>query len=145
MVTNRRAYHDYHILETLEAGMVLAGSEVKSLRGGTASMSDCYVRVDDGEAWVINLHIPPYDKSRDELESKRPRKLLLHKAEINKLIGKVKEKGLTLVPLKLYFKRGRAKLEIGLAKGKALHDKRKTIAERQSKRDIERELKEKYK
>lgn len=143
---NRKARHDFHIEETFEAGLVLQGTEVKSLRAGKANLRDSFARVDKGEAWVHNMHISPYEQGNiHNHDPKRTRKLLLHKAEINKLIGKVQQKGLTLVPLKLYFIRGKAKIEIALAKGKKLHDKRQDIAEKDAKREIARAFREKQK
>lgn len=140
VATNRRARHDYHIQETFEAGMVLTGAEVKSLRAGRASLSDAYGRVTGGELWVENLHIPPYEHGTSQrgYEPKRPRKLLLHRHEIARLIGKTKERGLTLVPMRLYFVRGRAKLELGLGRGKRQYEKRRAIADREHRREMER-------
>lgn len=140
VATNRRARHDYDIQETFEAGMVLSGAEVKSLRAGRASLSDAYGRVTGGELWVENLHIPPYEHGTSQrgYEPKRPRKLLLHRHEIARLIGKTKERGLTLVPMRLYFVRGRAKLELGLGRGKRQYEKRRAIADREHRREIER-------
>jgi SsrA-binding protein len=140
VATNRRARHDYHIEETFEAGMVLTGAEVKSLRSGRASLSDAYGRVTGNELWVENLHIPPYEHGTSQrgYEPKRPRKLLLHRREIARLIGKTQERGLTLVPMRLYFVRGLAKLELGLARGKRQYEKRRAIADREHRREIER-------
>jgi len=136
---NRRASHDYFILETVEAGLVLAGTEVKSLRHGKASLAEAYATVENGEAWVLQLHIPPYEHgNRWNLDTTRRRKLLLHRAEIEKLERAVAQKGQTIIPLKLYFSRGYAKLLIGIAKGKKTHDKRQTIAERDARREIQR-------
>ncbi|MCX7779792.1 MAG: SsrA-binding protein SmpB [Negativicutes bacterium] len=140
---NRKARHDYHIHETYEAGMVLTGTEVKSLRAGRANLKDSYARVDNGELMLHNMHISPYEQgNRFNHEPLRTRKLLMHRYEINKLIGKTKEKGYTLVPLKLYFTRGKAKLELGLASGKHSYDKRDALAERDAKRDMERALRD---
>jgi SsrA-binding protein len=137
--TNRRARHDYAIEETFEAGMVLSGAEVKSLRSGKASLAEAYARVADGEVWVENLHISPYSHaSQPGLDPKRPRKLLLHKREIERLMGKVQERGLTLVPMRIYFTRGLAKMELGLGRGKRQHEKRDATLEREHKREIER-------
>ncbi len=142
---NRRARHDYEIADSMEAGLVLTGSEVKSLRSGGAQIAEAYATVDTvrsgaAEAWVHGLYIPPYKPATyNNVDSRRKRKLLLHRAQINKLIGQSAQKGYTLVPLKLYFTRGRAKIEIGLAKGRATHDKRRAIAEREMKRDLSRE------
>jgi len=136
---NRRASHDYFILETYEAGIALAGTEVKSLRAGKASLAEAYATVEGDEVWVLQLHIPPYEQgnrwNRDPL---RKRKLLLHRAEIAKLAEAVERKGQTLVPLKLYFARGHAKLLVGIGKGKKTFDKRHAIAERDAKREMER-------
>ena len=139
---NKRARHDYEILETWEAGLMLSGTEVKSLRDGRAQITDAYAVVKDGELWLLNAHIAPYAQgniwNHDPL---RTRKLLLHRKEILKLIGQVERKGLTLVALELYFKRGRAKVRIGLARGKKLHDKRADLKERDDIRDVQRALK----
>jgi SsrA-binding protein len=136
---NRRARRDYEILETLEAGLVLTGAEVKSLRGGRASIAEAYGRVREGEMWLENMHIPPYENSdQRDYDPKRSRKLLLHRKEIERLIGKTQERGLTLVPLRLYFTRGMAKLELGLARGKRRYEKRRAIAEREQRREMER-------
>ena len=139
MATNRRARHDYAIEETFEAGMVLTGPEVKSLRAGRASLSDSYARVDGTAVWVENLHIPPYEMADTRrYEAKRPRKLLLHGEEIRRLVGKTAERGLTLVPMKIYFAHGLAKIELGLGRGKKMFEKRDAIAEREHRREIER-------
>jgi len=136
---NRRARHDYFILETYEAGLVLTGTEVKSLRGGKASLGEAYATVENGEAWVVQMHIPPYEQgNRANPDPVRARKLLLHRREIEKLESAVAQKGQTVVPLKLYFSRGRAKLLIGIAKGKKVYDKRHAIAERDSRREMDR-------
>ncbi len=138
---NRRARYDYHIDDTYEAGLVLTGTEVKSLRDGRASIVDGYALVRDGEAWLHGVHIPEYTRGTwTNHEPRRPRKLLLHKQEISRLIGKTQEKGLTLVPLSLYFKDGRAKVEIALARGKRAHDKRQDIAKREADREMDRAL-----
>ncbi|NDL58657.1 SsrA-binding protein SmpB [Phytoactinopolyspora mesophila] len=138
---NRKARHDYHIDATYEAGMVLTGTEVKSLRAGKASLGDGYAEVRDGEVWLRNVHIPEYDLGTwTNHEPRRSRKLLLRRDEISRLIGKTKEKGFTLVPLSLYFKDGYAKVEIALARGKKTHDKRQAIAEREAKREAERAM-----
>lgn len=143
IATNRKAFHDFFIEETYEAGIALQGTEVKSLRSGKANLKDSYARIDRGEVYLYNMHIAPYDQGNIwNHEPRRTRKLLLHKAEIRKLIGKTKEKGYTLVPLKVYFSGSHAKLELALAKGKLLHDKRRAIAEKTAKRELERELKE---
>ncbi|GAT65238.1 SsrA-binding protein SmpB [Planomonospora sp. ID91781] len=136
---NKRARHDYHIEDTYEAGLVLQGTEVKSLRLGRASLVDGYATVKDGEAWLINIHIPEYTMGTwTNHAARRTRKLLLHRKEIDKLVAKTKEGGLTLVPLSLYFKDGRAKVELGLARGKKDWDKRQTLAEKQAKREMAR-------
>jgi SsrA-binding protein len=142
VATNRRARHDYALEETFEVGMVLTGPEVKSLRGGRASLVDAYARVRDGEVWIENLHIPPYEMAdaRRRYDPMRPRKLLLKRKEIERLIGKTAEKGLTLIPLKIYFTRGMAKMELGLGRGKRRFEKRDSIAEREHRRDVERTL-----
>ncbi len=142
IVDNRRARHDYHLLERFEAGLVLSGTEVKSLRQGGASLQQAYADVRDGEVWLVGAHIAPYDKASVRAhEPDRDRKLLLHRKEIASLIGKVKEKGLTLVPTKLYFRDGRVKLELALARGKEQRDKRRDIAKREADRAMERALK----
>jgi SsrA-binding protein len=136
---NRRARHDYFILETIEAGLVLSGTEVKSLRAGKASLGEAYATVEDGEAWVIQMHIPPYEQgNRWNPDPVRRRKLLVHRKEIERLEAAVAQKGQTVVPLKLYFSNGRAKLLIGIAKGKKSFDKRASIAERDAKREMDR-------
>jgi len=141
---NKKARHDYHIDETYEAGLALVGTEVKSLRAGRASLVDAYGRIKDGEVWLEGAHIPEYDQgSWTNHEPRRSRKLLLHRAEIAKLIGKTKESGLTLVPLSLYFKDGKAKVEIALARGKKLHDKRETEKKRDWSRERGRLLRDK--
>jgi SsrA-binding protein len=140
IATNRKAFHNFSILETYEAGLVLRGTEVKSLREAQVNFKDCYATIDDSEAWLIGCHISPYHHGSDaNHEPDRRRKLLLHRREIARLLGKVAERGLTLVPLRLYFKEGRAKVELGLARGKKLHDKRATIRERESRREMEKE------
>ena len=139
---NRRARHDYNFLERFEAGLVLSGSEVKSLRQGHAVLQRAYADARDGELWLVGLHIPPYEQASVEPhDPDRARKLLLHRREIDRLAAQVAEKGLTLVPTRLYFKDGRAKVELALARGKEGRDKRRDIADRESKRRIERELK----
>jgi SsrA-binding protein len=143
---NRKARHDYHIHEVYEAGIALTGTEVKSLRAGKANMKDSYARVDNGELILHNMHISPYEQgNRFNHEPLRARKLLMHRYEINKLVSKTREKGYTLVPLKLYFSRGKAKLELGLASGKHTYDKRQDMAERDAKRDMDRELRDRQK
>lgn len=142
ITVNRRARREYFIDESFEAGMVLLGSEVKSLRDGRANLADSYARVDKGAVVLVNSHISPYPAANMfNHEPTRPRKLLLHKREISRLMGKVKERGLTLIPLKLYFKEGRAKVELGLARGKKLYDKRATVKEKMVRREMERSMK----
>ena len=142
IAVNRRARREYFIDESFEAGMVLLGSEVKSLRDGRANLADSYARVDKGQLFLVNTHISPYPAANIfNHEPTRPRKLLLHKREISRLMGKVKERGLTLIPLKLYFKDGRAKVELGLARGKKLYDKRATVKEKMVRREMERSMK----
>jgi SsrA-binding protein len=139
IATNRRARHEYSILDTYEAGLVLTGTEVKSLRQGRASLVDAFATIDNGEAYLRNLHIPEYTQGTwTNHEPRRTRKLLLHKAEISKLIGKLQETGLTLVPLQLYFSDGKAKIELALARGKRAYDKRQDLAKRDAQREIER-------
>jgi SsrA-binding protein len=139
VATNRRARHEYEILETFEAGLVLRGTEVKSLRDGQVNFKDSYATIRNGEAWLRGCHISPYSHGTDaNHEPERDRKLLLHKREITRIVGKTAEKGLTVVPLKIYFKGGRIKIEIGLARGKKLHDKRATLRERETKREMEK-------
>jgi SsrA-binding protein len=139
---NRRARHEYFVEETLEAGIALTGTEVKSLRLGRASLQDSFARVENGEVLLYNMHISPYDKgNRFNHDPKRVRRLLLHKAEIRRLIGKTRQRGYTLIPLKLYFNsRGLAKVELALAKGKKLHDRREDIARREAERQIQQSL-----
>lgn len=142
VANNKKAYHDYFIEEKYEAGIVLHGTEVKSMRMGKCSIKESFIRIENGEIFAYGMHISPYEKgnifNKDPL---RTRKLLLHKKEINKLMGKIAEKGYTLVPLQVYFKDGRAKVEIGLAKGKKLYDKRQDIAKKDQRREAEKELK----
>jgi SsrA-binding protein len=139
VATNRRARHQYAILETVEAGLVLRGTEVKSLRAGQVNFKDSYATMRNGEAWLLGCHISPYSHGTDQNhDPERERKLLLRRREIARLTGKIAERGLTLVPLRLYFKHGRAKLELGLARGKKLHDKRSAIREREVRREMDR-------
>jgi SsrA-binding protein len=141
VATNRRARYDFDLLETFEAGIVLTGPEVKSLRSGRASLSEAFARVRDEEVWLEGLHIPPYEAANTPgYQPTRPRKLLLHKDQIARLIGKTAEQGLTLVPVKMYFTRGLAKVEVGLGKGKKRYDKRRAIADREQRREAERAL-----
>jgi SsrA-binding protein len=143
VASNRRAHHNFDILETHEAGLVLQGTEVKSLRASRADLKESYARIDGTEAWLLGLHISPYAQgNRANHDPLRPRKLLLHRAELNRLLGKIMEKGLTLVPLRLYFKQGRAKVELGLARGRKTLDKRHAIREREETREVQRALRE---
>ena len=142
VANNKKAYHDYFVDEKIEAGLVLHGTEVKSLRMGKCSIKESFIRIENGEMFVYGMHISPYEKgnifNKDPL---RVKKLLLHKSEINKLTGKIKEKGFTIVPLQVYFKDGKAKMEIGLCRGKKLYDKRADIAKKDIKREAEKEFK----
>jgi SsrA-binding protein len=139
---NRRARHDYHLLERLEAGLVLTGTEVKSLREGRVTLAQAFADIREGEAWLFGVEISTYDHgNRANHEPMRPRKLLLHRREIDSLYGKVREKGLTVVPTRLYFKDGRAKIELAVARGKEQRDKRRDVADRDAKRQMERALK----
>jgi SsrA-binding protein len=143
IATNRQAAYRYNLLEKLECGIVLTGTEVKSLRQGTATIKDGYADVRDGELWLHNVHIPPYaPASRENHEPERDRKLLLHKRELERLIGKSKERGLTIVPTRIYFRGPHAKVEIALARGKDVRDKRETIRARETQREMDRELRE---
>ena len=144
VATNRKAGRDYHLEDKHEAGLVLKGTEIKSIRAGKVNLSDGYVQPRNGELWLVNMHIAPYDPAGQYYghEPLRPRKLLLHRREINRLISRVTERGYTIVPTRLYLKDGRAKVEIALAKGKRKYDKRQAIAERTAKRDVERAMKE---
>ena len=140
---NKKARHEFFIEQTLEAGIVLSGTEVKSIRQGKVNLKDCYATIENGEVVVSGMHISPYEQGNIyNKDPMRSRKLLLHRYEINKLIGLTQQKGLTLVPLQLYFKRGKVKIEIAVAKGKKLYDKRDDIAEREVKREIDRKMKE---
>jgi SsrA-binding protein len=141
--TNRKAFHDYHILETIEAGLSLAGTEVKSIREGKVNLRDAYARVKDGEMWLHNSYIATYDQgNRYNHETNRPRRLLLHKGEISRLDGLSKESGKTLIPLKVYDRKGHIKVQIAVGRGKKQYDKRESIAEREASREIERAMKE---
>ena len=141
---NRRARHDYEILESFEAGLALVGSEVKSLRAGRADLKDAYGLIEGGEAWLLGVHISPYQFARDGgHDPERTRKLLMHRQEIERVRGKLDQKGLTLIPLRLYFKAGKAKVEMGLAKGKAQYDKRETLKRRQAEREMQRAMRHK--
>ncbi|MTI85829.1 MAG: SsrA-binding protein SmpB [Firmicutes bacterium] len=142
VTVNRKARHEFHILESFEAGIALTGTEVKSLRANKANLQDSFARVENSELILYNMHISHYEQGNQfNHEPKRPRKLLVHKREIMRLLGKTQEKGLTMVPLKVYFTRGKAKIELALAKGKKVHDKRETIKERDAKREMERAMK----
>ena len=143
IATNRKARHEYFLLDTYEAGMVLKGSEIKSIRAGQVSLAQAYVSLDNNEAWLVNSHIAPYDQaSHNNHDPLRMRKLLLHKSEIRKLSDKVRQKGATVIPLRIYLKDGRAKIEIALAKGKKQYDKRAEIAKRDAKREMDRRYKQ---
>jgi len=143
LATNRRAFHDYHILENVEAGLALSGTEVKSIRAGKVQLREGYAKVEHGEAWLHNTHIAPYDQgNRFNHEPMRARKLLLHRGQIGHLAGKLREGGVTLVPLKLYDKRGHLKVELAVARGKRQYDKRLAIAARDAKREIERAVRD---
>lgn len=143
LATNRKAYHDYSIDETYETGIALTGTEIKSVRAGSVNLRDAYAQVRNGELWMMNVHIAPYEPaSRQNVDPYRDRKLLMHRKEILRLFGKVQEKGLTLVPLKMYLKKNRAKVEIGLARGKKQYDKREAIGKRDATREMERAVKE---
>lgn len=139
VVRNRKARHEYHVLETLEAGIVLQGTEVKSLRDGRANLQDAFARIDHGELWLFGMHISPYEQgNRFNHDPVRPRKLLIRKQELRRLVGKVEQKGLTLIPLDIYFRYGIAKTTIGLVRGKQLHDKRDDLKRRDAEREMER-------
>jgi SsrA-binding protein len=139
VASNRRARHDYQFLERLEAGIALTGSEVKSLRGGRASLNEAFARIRGGEAWLENMHVPPYEQGEKRgYDPIRPRKLLLHRKEIDRLLGKQKEQGLALVPLRVYFSHGLAKVELGLGRGKREFEKRQAVAKRESEREMAR-------
>jgi SsrA-binding protein len=142
VITNRKARHDYFVLDSYECGVVLKGAEVKSIRNGRANLQDSYARMEDGELWMHGMHVLPYEFSRAELDPVRPRKLLLHRKELSEIARATEEKGTTLVPLRVYFKDGRCKVELAVARGKARYDKRQAIAARDAKREAERDLKE---
>jgi SsrA-binding protein len=143
VATNRQASYRFELLDRLECGVVLEGTEVKSLRGGAVQIKDGYAAIQDGELWLHNVHIPPYGPAaRDNHEPERPRKLLAHRREIERLVGRVQERGLTLVPTRIYFKDGRAKVEVALARGKDRFDKRESIKARETRRDVERALRD---
>lgn len=141
VATNRKATHEYFLLERLEAGISLQGSEIKSIRNGQASLAEAYVSIDGREAWLLDCHIAPYEQANQfNHEPRRPRKLLLHRSEIRSLYDDVRQKGVTIIPLKMYLKDGKAKVEIAIAKGKKLYDKRQDIAKRDAQREIERQF-----
>jgi SsrA-binding protein len=145
VATNRKAGHEYFLMDEYEAGMVLQGSEIKSIRAGRISLAQAYIRIENGEAWLVDAHIAPYDQAaRFNHEPTRPRKLLLHRKEISHLEAEVTQKGVTIVPLKVYLKDGLAKIEIAVAKGKQLYDKRDAIAKRDAQREMERHLNKRY-
>jgi SsrA-binding protein len=141
VISNRKARYDYFVLESYECGIVLKGPEVKSIRNGRANLQDGYARIDDGEVWLFGMHVSPYEFSRGDLDPVRPRKLLLHHKQILELARATEERGVTLVPLSVYFKDGRAKVELAIARGKARYDKRQAIAERDAKRETQRAMK----
>ena len=146
VAVNRRARHEYAVDETLEAGLVLSGTEIKSIRAGRVNLAEAYARIEHGEAWLIGAHIAPYEQgNRNNHEPTRTRKLLMHRDQIAELVGRTQAKGYTLVPLKLYIRNGMAKLELGVARGKKAYDKRRTIAERDMRRELERSTKERVK
>ena len=139
IATNRKARHDYHIEDTYEAGLVLTGTEIKSIRAGRVNLRDSFATIKEGELWLLNAHIAPYDQGTyANHEPRRPRKLLMHRREINRIAGKLLEKGFTLVPLRLYLKHNRAKVELGLARGKKQYDKRAALRQRETRREIDR-------
>ena len=143
VTSNRRAFHEYFITDTVEAGIALTGTEIKSIREGKVTISEAYARIDHGELWLVGAHISPYSHgNRSNHEPDRPRKLLIHKRELRDLRVSIEQKGMTIVPLRLALRRGRAKIDIGVARGKQLHDKRAAAAERQSQRDVERALRD---
>lgn len=143
---NRKAFHDYFIEDRVEAGIVLTGTEIKSIRNGKVNLKDSYARVNNGEIWVHQMHISPYEQgNRFNHDPLRPRKLLLHRSEINKLVGKIQLQGLTLIPIKMYLKKGMAKVELAVGQGKKNYDKRQSLAAKEGKRDIERALRERNK
>jgi SsrA-binding protein len=146
VATNRKARHDYFIDDTFEAGLVLTGTEIKSIRSGRVNLRDSYAAVKDGELWLLNAHIAPYDQGTySNHEPRRPRKLLMHRREINRITGKLFEKGFTLVPLRLYLRNNLAKVELGLARGKKQYDKRATLREKETRREIDRAVARRWK
>ena len=142
VATNRRARHHYEFVETLEAGIELLGTEVKSVRAGNVQIRDAYAAIEDGEVWLRELYIAPYPPALENHDPERPRKLLLHRYEIERLVGRLQRKGLTMIPTRVYFKGPRAKVELALARGKEQRDRRREIADRDMRRDVERELRE---
>jgi SsrA-binding protein len=143
IASNRRAFHEYHILETIEAGIVLTGTEIKSIREGRVTISEAYARTENGELWLIGSHVSPYSHgNRANHDPDRPRKLLVHRRELGRLQSAIEQRGLTLVPLRLHLKQGLAKLDLGVARGKKLYDKRAAESERQSRRDMDRALRD---
>jgi SsrA-binding protein len=143
VTTNRRAFHDYFVVETIEAGIALTGTEIKSIRDGKISLAEAYARIENGELWLIGAHIAPYRHgSHANHDPDRSRKLLVHKSELRELRAAIEQKGMTLVPLRLVLKRGRAKLELGVVRGKKLYDKRAATAEREARRDVERAIRD---
>lgn len=146
VATNRKARHDYHIEDTYEAGLVLTGTEIKSIRAGRVNLRDGYATLKDGELWLMNAHIAPYNQgSYTNHEPRRPRKLLMHRREINRIAGRIQEKGFTLVPLRLYLKNNLAKVELGLARGKKQYDKRAALREKETRREIDRAVARRWK
>jgi len=143
LASNRKAFHDYTVEETYEAGVALTGTEIKSVRAGSVNLRDSYALVRNGELWLMNVHIAPYEPaSQQNADPYRDRKLLMHRGEIMRLMGRAREKGLTIIPLRMYLKKNRAKIEVGLARGKKLYDKRESIAKRESGREMQRAVKE---
>lgn len=143
VATNRKARHEYFILDEYEAGLVLQGSEIKSIRAGRISLAEAYVKVENGEAWLVDAHVAPYEQAtRFNHDPVRPRKLLLNRSEINELDKDVRQKGITIIPLRVYLKDGRAKVQIAVAKGKKLYDKRQTLAKRDAEREVERHIRQ---
>ncbi|HYN49533.1 MAG TPA: SsrA-binding protein SmpB [Thermoleophilaceae bacterium] len=144
VATNRQARFRFNLLERIECGIELLGSEVKSMRNGSVQLKDAYAEVKDGEVWLRNMHVAPYEPARDGHDPERPRKLLLHRREIERLVGKTAEKGFTLVPTRIYFSGSRAKVELAVAQGKDLYDKRRALKDREQKREMQRALSERY-
>lgn len=145
VTVNRRAFHDYFIDDRIEAGLVLTGTEIKSIREGRVNLREGYARIDNGEGWLVNVHIAPYEPgNRYNHDPIRSRKLLMHRKELDSLVGRVRQRGYTLIPTQLYLKHGRAKVELGLARGKREYDKRESIAKREAQREIDRSLKDRY-